>query len=173
MRRAILIISVLFLLACNQPEAQQTTLPPLLVAPVVTIPVTVAPQATTTSTTTTTEVPLAFDVHDYIDESRAQHGNCGEWYETAVAAGWELPTYWPDLSQIMFVESRCTTTAFSGSDAGLTQLNRVHTDGLATLGYSWPADAFDPEINLRYAWVLYRDACINNNGQRPWSYIKC
>ena len=174
MRRAIPIISVLFLLACTQPEAQQTTLPPLLVAPVVTIPLTVAPQATTTSTTTTTtEVPLAFDIHDYIDETRAQHGNCGEWYETALAAGWELPTYWPDLSRIMHVESRCTPTAFSGSDAGLTQLNRVHTDGLASMGYSWPADAFNPEVNLRYAWVLYRDACINNNGQRPWSYIKC
>ena len=173
MRRAIPIISVLFLLACNQPEAQQTTLPLLPVASVVTIPLTVAPQATTTTSTTTTEAPLAFDVHDYIDETRAQYGRCGEWYETAIAAGWELPTYWPDLSRIMYAESRCTPTAFSGSDAGLTQLNRVHTAGLATLGYSWPADAFNPEINLRYAWVLYRDACINDNGQRPWSYIKC
>jgi hypothetical protein len=175
MRRAIPIISVLFLLACSQPEAQQTTLPLLPVTPVVVIPTTVALQATTTTstTTTTTEVPLVSDVNDYIDEARALYGRCGEWYETALAAGWDLPTYWPDLSRIMFRESRCTPTAFSGSDAGLTQLNRVHTDGMATLGYTWPDDAYTPFINLRYAWVLYRDACINNNGQRPWSYIEC
>lgn len=173
MRRAIPFISVLFLLACTQPEAQQTTLPPLLVEPVVTIPLTVAPQATTTSTTTTTETPLAFDLNDYIDESRAQHGNCGEWYETAVAAGWELPTYWADLSRIMYRESRCTHTAFNGHDAGLTQINKVHSKGMATLGYTWPTDAFNPEINLRYAWILYRDACINHDGHRPWSYLKC
>lgn len=174
MRRAIPIISVLFLLACSQPEAQQTTLPLLPVTPVVVIPTTVALQATTTtSTTTTTEVPLVSDVNDYIDEARALYGRCGEWYETALAAGWDLPTYWPDLSRIMHVESRCTPTAFSGSDAGLTQLNRVHTGGMATLGYTWPDDAYTPFINLRYAWVLYRDACINDNGQRPWSYIEC
>jgi hypothetical protein len=173
MRRAIPIISVLFLLACNQPEAQQTTLPLLPVAPVVSIPMTVAPQATTTSTTTTTEVPLVSDPNDYIDEARAIYGRCGEWYETALAAGWELPTYWPDLSRIMYRESRCTATAFNGHDAGLTQLNQVHTGGMATLGYTWPDDAYTPFINLRYAWVLYRDACIDNNGQRPWSYIEC
>jgi hypothetical protein len=180
MRRAIPIISVLFLLACNQPEAQQTTLPLLPVAPVVSIPMTVAPQATTTSTTTTTEVPLVSDPNDYIDEARAIYGRCGEWYETALAAGWELPTYWQDLSRIMYRESRCTPDACSKStsglpcrDAGLTQINQVHRAGMATLGYTWPYDAFIPEINLRYAWVLYRDACINNNGQRPWSYIEC
>ena len=167
---------MLFLLACNQPEAQQTTLPLLPVTPVVIIPVTVAPQATTTTsttTTTTTEVPLVPDVHDYIDESRAQYGNCGEWYETALVAGWELPTYWPDLSRIMYREARCIPTAFNGHDAGLTQLNRLHSKGMSTLGYVWPDDAFIPEVNLRYAWILYRDACINHNGQRPWSYIKC
>jgi hypothetical protein len=178
MRRAIPIISVLFLLACTQPEAQQTTLPLLPVAPVVIVPMTVAPQATTTSTTTsttttTTEVPLVPDVNDYIDETRAQYGRCGEWYETAVAAGWQLPTYWADLSRIMYRESRCIPTAFNGHDAGLTQLNKVHTAGMRTLGYTWPDDAFVPLINLRYAWILYRDACINQNGQRPWSYIKC
>jgi hypothetical protein len=181
MRRAIPIISVLFLLACSQPEAQQTTLPLLPVTPVVVIPTTVALQATTTtSTTTTTEVPLVSDVNDYIDEARALYGRCGEWYETALAAGWELPTYWPDLSRIMYRESRCTPDACSKStsglpcrDAGLTQINQVHRAGMASLGYTWPDDAFIPEINLRYAWVLYRDACINNNGQRPWSYIEC
>jgi hypothetical protein len=180
MRRAIPIISVLFLLACNQPEAQQTTLPLLPVASVVSIPMTVAPQATTTSTTTTTEVPLVSDPTDYIDEARAIYGRCGEWYETALAAGWELPTYWQDLSRIMHVESRCTPDACSKStsglpcrDAGLTQINQVHRDGMAALGYTWPDDAFIPQINLRYAWILYRDACIDNNGQRPWSYIEC
>ena len=188
MRRAIPIISVLFLLACSQPEAQQTTLPLLPVTSVVVIPTTVALQATTTTSfttttstsTTTTEVPLVSNPTDYIDEARALYGKCGEWYETALAAGWELPTYWPDLSRIMFRESRCTPDACSKStsglpcrDAGLTQLNQVHRAGMAALGYTWPYDAFIPEINLRYAWVLYRDACINNNGQRPWSYIEC
>ena len=60
------------------------TLPVLQLAPVTTQPVILnaheALQTDLATTTTTTEAPLVSDPLDYIDESRAMYGNCGEWY---------------------------------------------------------------------------------------------
>ena len=66
------------------------TLPVLQLAPVTTQPVILnAHEALQEdlATTTTTEAPLVSDPLDYIDESRAMYGNCGEWYETLIAVG--------------------------------------------------------------------------------------
>jgi hypothetical protein len=124
---------------------------------------------TTTSTTTTTEAPLNFDIGDLIDEARNTHGQCGEWYETAMQAGWQ-PEEWKRLSLIMFRESRCTPDACSKStsglkcrDAGLLQVNQIHTKYLADLGLSFPDDMFDPLANLMFARRLY-----DSSGWNPW-----
>ena len=47
--------------------------------------------------TTTTEVPLAFDAGDLIDEQRNLHGKCGEFHDLAIAVGW-TEDQWPKLS---------------------------------------------------------------------------
>lgn len=142
-----------------------------------------APQATTTTnagyvvltsivqatTTTTTEVPLQFDVGDLIDEARNTHGECGEWYETAMSVGWQ-PDEWDRLSAIMFRESRCQPDACSKStsglkcrDAGLLQVNQIHTKFLAQLGLSFPDSMLDPTLNLAFARRLYE-----GSGWSPW-----
>lgn len=121
------------------------------------------------STTTTTEVPLEFYLGDLIDDARTIHGECGEWYETAMQAGWQADE-WDRLSAIMFRESRCTPDACSKStsglkcrDAGLLQVNQIHTKYLADLGWTFPDDMFDPLNNLQFARRLYE-----GSGWRPW-----
>ena len=143
-----------------------------------------APQATTTTnvgtvvlepmqattTTTTTEVPLQFDTGDFIDEQRNLHGECGEWFETAMATGWQ-PDEWENLSRIMFRESRCQPHACSKStaglkcrDAGLMQVNQIHTKFLAQLGFSFPDSMLDATLNLSFARRLYE-----GSGWKPWT----
>ena len=142
-----------------------------------------APQATTTTnagtvalkpvqaitTTTTTEVPLQFDAGDFIDEARNTYGECGEWYETAISVGWQ-PDEWDRLSAIMFRESRCQPDACSKStsglkcrDAGLLQVNQIHTKYLNDLGYDFPDSMLDPTLNLAFARRLYE-----GSGWSPW-----
>jgi hypothetical protein len=128
------------------------------------------PVQATTTTTTTTEVPLQFDVGDLIDEQRNLHGECGEWYETAISVGWQ-PEEWQNLSRIMFRESRCQPDACSKStsglkcrDAGLMQINQIHTKFIAQLGQSFPDSMLDPSLNLAFARRLYE-----GSGWKPWS----
>ena len=124
---------------------------------------------TTVTPTTTTEVPLEFDIGDLIDEARNTHGECGEWYETAMATGWQ-PDEWANLSRIMFRESRCQPDACSKStsglkcrDAGLLQVNQIHTKFLNDLGMSFPDSMLDPTLNLAFARRLYE-----GSGWKPW-----
>jgi len=123
-----------------------------------------------TTTTTTTEVPLQFDVGDFIDEQRNLYGECGEWYGTAMATGWQ-PDEWENLSRIMFRESRCQPDACSKStsglkcrDAGLLQVNQIHTKFLNDLGYEFPDSMLDPSLNLAFARRLYE-----GSGWKPWT----
>lgn len=118
---------------------------------------------TTTSTTTTTIVDLS--AVDFVWLARQEHGNCGEWHDLAISVGW-TEDEWPILSRILFRESRCTVDAWSGSDAGLSQINRVHTEWMRENGWAWPDDAFDPAINLRFAKML-KDA----SGWSPWAWL--
>jgi len=92
---------------------------------------------------------------------------CQQWLQTALEAGWPNKREVLDrLGYVMWRESRCTPTADSGPDHGLTQLNVIHTRYMADLG--WTHEQMkDPAINLRFAWLLYsgREA----NGQCGWT----
>lgn len=120
-------------------------------------------------TTTTTTVPLSPE--QLIEKARAEHGPCGEFYETAIAVGWPAEE-WPQLSKIMFRESRCLPEACSESDSG-----RVCRDwGLMQINeYSWRRtilshgyqmkDMWNPQHNLSFALWLW-----HNYGWGPWKF---
>lgn len=77
---------------------------------------------------------------------------CGEWWVTAVAAGWD-EDHLPTLDRIMWNESRCRAGLVSNTnDVGLVQLN------VATWSHLWHDDGFsteevrdNPVLNLLYA----------------------
>jgi hypothetical protein len=118
--------------------------------------------STTTSTSTTTVVLV----------DPAVYGQCGEYHDMAIQAGWS-EEQWPTLSRVMWKESRCTTDAWNGHDAGLTQINQIHTDWLAEMGFSHPDDMFSPYNNLLFAYRLWNAREQNGQcGWTPWS-IKC
>lgn len=122
----------------------------------------ITPEITTTTSTTTTEVPLASDPLDYIDEQRAMHGQCGEWYETAKSVGW-TDAEWATLQKVMYRESRCTADAWNGHDAGLVQINQIHTEWMGMMGFNFPDDMFNPTNNLYFARRLWE-----GSGWKPW-----
>jgi len=98
---------------------------------------------------------------------------CQQWLQTALEAGWPNKREVLDrLGYVMWRESRCTPTADSGPDHGLTQLNVIHTRYMADLG--WTHEQMkDPAINLRFAWLLYSGREANGQcGWTPWS-LKC
>lgn len=121
---------------------------------------------------TTTEVPLASDPLDFIDEARMMYGKCGEWHDTAIGVGWP-EEQWPTLSRVLYRESRCTPEAWNGHDAGLTQINQIHSEWLSQMGFSHPDDMFNPVNNLYFAYRLWSGREANGQcGWQPWS-IKC
>lgn len=99
-----------------------------------------------------------------IDEARMLYGQCGEWRNLALAVGWP-PDQWETLSRVMYRESRCSPYAFSGSDAGLMQINRIHTEWASIMGWAWPDDLFIAENNLTFALRLY-----TTSGWAPWRF---
>ena len=125
-----------------------------------------------TTTTTTTEAPLVSDPLDYIDESRAMYGNCGEWYETLIAVGGRAED-WPTWSRVLWTESRClpapnkTREASAAADCiGLTQIFfRVHEAWLSEFGFG-REDLLDPVKNLTFAVALQK-----SSGWSPWAYL--
>lgn len=116
------------------------------------------PQAVTvptTSTSTTTTLPAVA-----IPES----ASCPQWWPLAVSVGWpesELAM----LDRVIFRESRCLPDAFNGHDAGLTQINQIHREFVAVMGWQWPGDMFNAELNLRFALKLWQ-----GSGWRPWGF---
>lgn len=131
---------------------------------------TTVPQSTTTSTTTpptttttTTTLPDLSGV-DFVQMARDAYGKCGEWHDLAISVGWPEEE-WSTLSAIIWRESRCDASAWNGADAGLTQINRIHTEWLNSMGFSHPDDMFNPEKNLYFAYRLW-DA----SGWRPWRF---
>jgi hypothetical protein len=140
---------------------------------------------TTTSTTTTIVVDtLPSEVIDQVnsqiengetltvDELRAKYGQCGEWHDLAIDVGWP-EEQWKKLSYVIWKESRCTVDAWNGQDAGLTQINRIHTEWLASMGLKHPDDMFNPRLNLEFAFKLWssreeKGLC----GWKPWS-VSC
>jgi len=150
------------------------TLPVLQLAPVTTQPVILnaheaLQEDLATTTTTTTEAPLVSDPLDYIDESRAMYGKCGEWYDTLIAVGGRAED-WPIWSRVLWTESRCIPAPGKNpatSDCiGLTQIFfRVHEAWLSEFGFS-REDLLDPVKNLTFAVALQK-----SSGWSPWAYL--
>lgn len=173
-RRTSLALATLSLIASCGGGVKDTTSAPPQTTPIVLSPVTAQAPATTTTTstttsTTTTEVPLQSDPLDYIDEQRQLYGQCGEWHDLALEVGWQ-EEQWSTLSTVLYTESRCVIDAWNGHDAGLTQINQIHTAWLKELGFSHPDDMFNPRNNLWFAYKLYssreeKGLC----GWKPWS----
>ena len=131
---------------------------------------TVAPKTTTTppeTTTTTTTVVIDWEaiaktVALQTAEAQLKWGPCGEWHDLAISVGWPEEE-WETLGKIIWRESRCTMDAWNGHDAGLTQINQIHTKWLNQMGFSHPDDMFDPEKNLTFAYRLW-----SGSGWKPW-----
>ena len=142
-----------------QPEPTRESVTP---AP---ITVVITPPPSTTSTTTTTTIPVIKSgvnmTPEEVDAARLLHGQCGEWYDLAISVGWD-PSDWEMLSKVIYRESRCTPTADSGPDHGLTQINRIHSEWLSQMGLSHEM-MFDPELNLKFALLLR-----TSSGWKPW-----
>ena len=105
---------------------------------------------------------IAYTAH--VEEQQTKYGQCGEWHDLALKVGWP-PEEWKNLQKIIFRESRCTPDAWNGHDAGLTQINQIHTKWLGQMGYSHPDDMFDPEKNLTFAYRLW-----SGSGWKPWRF---
>ena len=117
------------------------------------------------SPTTTIPPVVIVDVSDDTE--------CQQWLQTALEAGWPNERKVLDrLGYVMWRESRCTPTADSGPDHGLTQINQIHTKWITDLG--WTHEQMkDPALNLRFAWLLYSGREANGQcGWTPWS-LKC
>ena len=102
---------------------------------------------------------------------------CGVWFPLAIAQGWpDNPVVLKTLDRAMWRESRCQADACSQSDsglkcrdAGLLQINQLHTDYLDDLGWSFPDDMLNPANNLRFAWLLYSGREAKGQcGWQPW-----
>lgn len=190
----IAVISSTSLLGCAWSEAG-TTSQQLPAAKVEQAPVASQPQTTTSTSstsTTTTTVPIETQLAQVdfaglreleVAAARDKYGPCGEWYELAIDADWPAED-WPRLSRIMYRESRCTVDAWNGRmpaaqwqpnanmgcpDAGLVQINCIHRDSFTQLGWQWPADAFNPILNLHFAAMLYD----NGKGCKHWAWLDC
>ena len=100
---------------------------------------------------------------------------CQEWVPDAIQAGWPADRQTIEtLMSMIWRESRCQPDAWNGHDAGLTQINQIHSKWIAELGYGTHPDAmFNPLLNLEFAWKLYssREAA-GKCGWKPWS-ISC
>lgn len=156
------LILVTLLTSCGNKE--QSVQPPITVTDTTTgylVVTTVSVPETTSAPTTTTTMPDLSGV-DWVALAREQHGKCGEWHNLAISVGWPEEE-WKHLQQVIYRESRCQAEAWNGSDGGLTQINRVHTQWLSDMGYKFPDDMFDAEKNLTFAFRLWE-----TSGWRPW-----
>jgi len=153
------ILLITLLTSCgNKVESSQ---PPITVTVTTTVPVvTTVPVPETTSAPTTTMPDLSGV--DWVALAREQYGKCGEWHDLAISVGWPEEE-WKHLQQVIYRESRCQAEAWNGSDGGLTQINRIHTQWLSDMGYKFPDDMFDAEKNLTFAFRLWE-----TSGWRPW-----
>lgn len=174
MKRISIALLALSIVGCSTAvETNTETIPPIVIEPVVSTVVVTEPP-TTTETPTTTTLPIdwagvAASIELGISEARALYGRCGEWYELAMSVGWK-PEEWSTLSTVLWTESRCTIDAWNGHDAGLTQINQIHTAWANEMGFDFPTDLFDPTNNLYFAYRLYsareeKGLC----GWKPWS----
>lgn len=167
----------------GQPDKSpdQDTRPTIGTVALETTTTTTSTTSTTTSTTTTLPAPTTTLSPEQIaeeqritrqmeiDEARMMYGRCGEWHDLAMQVGWD-ESEWETLSTVLYTESRCQPDAWNGHDAGLTQINQIHREWLAELGYTHPDDMFVPALNLWFAHRLYESREeIGKCGWKPWS----
>jgi Transglycosylase SLT domain len=142
----------------NKSDSAAETIPP-----VPTVPETIPTTTTTLPPQTTTTLPDLSGV-DFVALARGIYGKCGEYHDLAIQVGWPEEE-WPRLQQVMWRESRCITDSWNGADAGLTQINQVHSQWLSDMGWSHPDDMFNPEYNLTFALRLWE-----TSGWKPWRF---
>jgi hypothetical protein len=135
------------------------------------ISTTLPPQTTTTTLPPVTTTTINLNGVDWnslrqmeIESMRQKYGKCGEYHDLAISIGWPEEE-WKTLSQVMWRESRCDTAAWNGADAGLMQINRVHTEWASQMGFAHPDDLFTPENNLLFAFRLWE-----TSGWKPWRF---
>ncbi len=136
---------------------------PTTTAPNPSVETTVPAVESTLPATTTTTMPDLSGV-DWVALARETYGKCGEWHDLAIQVGWPEEE-WGFLSQVIWRESRCQVDAWNGADAGLTQINQVHTKWLSDMGWNHPEDMFDAETNLTYAFRRWE-----TSGWQPWRF---
>jgi hypothetical protein len=140
------VLTIILIAACGAKES--TTPSTIELAPVVSVETTTT-TSTTSTTTTTTTIPRV--------------GKCAQWHNLAVSVGWPEEEL-PQLDIVMWRESRCQPDAWNGADAGLMQINQIHTEWMAGMGWKHPEDMFDPANNLLFAYRLW-----TTSGWKPWS----
>jgi hypothetical protein len=162
----------------DDPPAQTS---PAIVTPpppptVVTIPLT----STSSSTSTTVAAHSTESAHDALqsDLNLAEQLSsldpslpCLEWAPLALEVGWPLEEL-PTLLPILWKESRCLPWADSGPDHGLAQVNQIHSEWLAQLGFTHE-DMKDPRKNLSFSFLLWSSREESGKcGWTPWS-VSC
>jgi hypothetical protein len=115
---------------------------------------------TTTVVQTTTTVPPTTQAKPPIPAD----AKCPQWWNLAREVGWAEEDL-PMLDRIMWRESRCLPDAWNGHDAGLTQINQIHKEFVAVMGWTFPKDMFNPELSLRFTLKLWQ-----GSGWRPWGF---
>ena len=113
------------------------------------------PSTTSTTTSTTSTVPAVSVPADAL---------CGQYWQLAVKVGWPIEQL-PMLDRVIWRESRCMPNAWNGHDAGLTQINQIHKEFVAVMGWYWPEDLFKPEVALAFALKLWQ-----GKGWQPWGF---
>jgi len=124
---------------------------------------------TSTTAAPTTKVPVTITLPPLV---LPEGTPCAEWAPLARQVGWADGDI-PQLLRILWKESRCQPGAWNGADAGLTQINQIHSEWLAQLGLSHPDAMFEPANNLWFALQLFEGReKAGKCGWKPWS-ISC
>lgn len=155
------ILLITLLSSCD--NKVQSSQPPITITVTTTVPVVTTVSVFETTSAPTTTMPDLSGI-DWVVLAREQYGKCGEWHNLAISVGWPEEE-WQTLSKIIWRESRCQIDAWNGADAGLTQINQIHTKWLSQMGFSHPDDMFNPEKNLTFAYRLWE-----GSGWKPWRF---
>jgi hypothetical protein len=115
----------------------------------------IAPIAAILSVLAGVVVPAVRDTHPAPPPTTITAGPCGQWADTATAAGWAAGE-WPTVARVMWCESRCQPTA----------RNRSGAAGLMEVMPGWwgGRDPYDPAANLTMALEVW-----HAQGWRAWS----
>jgi len=169
------IIAALLLSCCSVTSKPPTSLPPLELEP---------PRTTTAgqeesperSQIAATEPKESVSNDVELKNALRQNNPCGQWLDTALAAGWPIEL-WHQQSYVIWRESRCNIDSWNrtdpnGGSRGLMQINGFWCQKwLQKQGVLKTCDElFDPNVNLRAAWAIFNYSTAKNaNGWHPWS----